>query len=105
MPSALSAPGRSTGPAPIQLLFARRPHVLLRGADFLFFLVVGCCTGLLRKHDPRSRVGGLLQGVLAGWFGGCAFFTKVLIMFVREDAVYSPWLYIFGILTFGCELS
>ena len=65
----------------------------------LFFLVVGGCIVLLRRHDARSRVGGLLLGVLAGWFGGCAFFLKVLIQFVREDAWESGWLYFFGILT------
>lgn len=67
----------------------------------LFILVVGGCYVLMRRHDPRSKVGGLLMGVLAGWFGGCGFFLKVLIQFVRDDAWGSAWLYIFAVLTFS----
>ena len=52
----------------------------------LFCCVVGFGFLQMRKHDPGSKLGGLYQGVLAGWFGGCAFFLKVLIQFVREDA-------------------
>jgi len=74
------------------------------GAVLYYFLFCGVVVGgllLLRRHDPRTKLSGLLMGVLAGWFGGCAFFVKVLIQFVREDAWDSFWLYLFLILTIG----
>lgn len=67
----------------------------------LFLSVVIGALLQLRRHHPHSQYSGLLQGVLAGWFGGCAFFLKVLIQYVREDAWDSGWLYLFAIVSVG----
>ena len=64
----------------------------------LFVVVVGVVMYQMRRFHPASQLGGLLQGVLAGWFGGGTFFVKVLIQYVREDAWDSGWLYFFGTL-------
>ena len=71
----------------------------------LFVGLVGYGVVLQRRLDPNSRLGGLVQGVLAGWCGGCAFFLKVLIEFVREGAWSSGWAWIFLLATCGYQLA
>ena len=69
---------------------------------FLFAFVMIYGTIQSRRLEPYSRVGGFVQGVVAGWCGGCAFFLKVLIQFVREGkwAGGWPWFFLFATCTY-----
>ena len=83
---------------------------LLCKPSAIFYYVLACAVAggayyLCRRYDPRSRVGGLWQGVLAGWCAGCAFFLKVLLTFVHEGAWASAWLYIFALLSISYQCA
>lgn len=70
----------------------------------IWLLIVLSSAALLHRYELRSRVSGLWQGVLAGWFGGSAFILKVVLEYVKEGEWWSGYLWAFVAL-FGLYVS